>query len=794
MKELLKYPYSNIELEKGFNAIPVVVISGDGTPKKELIRYPYSMVELEPGFNAIPVYIMNSSDVGGMKGEIVDELPSVEDAQTNIIYLVPSSDGEEGDYRDEYLFINGAFEKIGSTRIDVDAINAQLTEYKENIKQGTGFLNREQCRLIFSDDPATLTIQAKDPDVGFEVSFHGQKYVKFEDSISIDWTGNRYIIYDDEANGLVSVAQPDSLDHIIVAYVYYNPDSSEKFLIAADERHQSSRNPDLHRLHHLEFGATHLSGGEIIYDADESDSPDIALSNIFITDEGLDFHIIHSDSPYTNGEVAEDILEQQLNPLQAPVLYLQQTDLWACDSFNPNTPIKVSSNNIPTFNDRTNVDDGYQSELLDGQFVTYFVATTNSKFSPVKLVQGSIAHDNADDCFSDEFKALGLPMPEIVALWQIAFEYNTDYITETNPYGIKIAQVRKPERKGGTQQSFGGQTSHALLSERNEPNQHKTSAIFHESTAEPLNEVIDDTVALLDTVVSAEANDINTIKIDSVALTRTDKSVNINLASSDSHGAMPKESFQAIDNNTQRIEALESGVIPIRISFTDVFSTATPTTEQITTFLGSVTPVPDITLVRITDINTTNVWVLNTQTNEFYNAGPDTVTKFQEGVLGGIVGSKDKFKVFSENDGTGSVVGLSELEEDVNALKASSGYASGSALATNAQISVTLTDIQFGLTKSSTSNQFSIWFANISDSSKVYTYHLSQQYGTATGHYHANPTLSSGAYTVMRDSLNYGGDCNFIGTVTNLTDDKLYEIKGEGEGNNIRIYARLLNV
>jgi hypothetical protein len=553
-----------------------------------------------------------------------------------------------------------------ATKEDVEKVESEITDYKETIKQGTGFLNREQCRLIFDTEPAKLTIQAKDPEKGVEVSFHGKKYVKYEDSITISWTGNRYIIYDDEAQGLVSVAQPDSLDHIIVAYVYFNPDSAEKYIIAADERHQSSRNPDAHRLHHLEFGATHLSGGEIVYHAQGENDPNIALSNIFITDEGLDFHIIHADNPYTGGEVAEDILEQSLNPLKAPVLYLQQTDLWACDNFSPSTPIKVSDNNIPTFNDRTNAAGGYQSELESGQFVTYFIATTNSKFAPVKMVQGSLAHTSADDCFADEFKALGLPMPEIVALWQVAYEYNTAYISESNPYGIRIAQVRKPERKGGTQQSFGGQTSHALLSERNEPNQHQTGAIYDEVRAKALNEVLNDIDEELGDISEETNKAINKITLDGTELTKVNKTVGIALASAATHGAMPKESFQALSDHAQRLEALESGVIPIRISFTTVFATANPTTAQITTYLSTLSPIPAANLVRITDTDTRSVWVLNTQTSQFVNVGVDTITNFGEGTLGGIVGASDTEdgKIFAENNGKGSVIGWNTVVRD----------------------------------------------------------------------------------------------------------------------------------
>ena len=54
--------------------------------------------------------------------EIVDELPAV--GKEGVIYLVPSG-GEAPNLRDEYVWVNGAFEVIGSTQVD-------LTGYVKN--------------------------------------------------------------------------------------------------------------------------------------------------------------------------------------------------------------------------------------------------------------------------------------------------------------------------------------------------------------------------------------------------------------------------------------------------------------------------------------------------------------------------------------------------------------------------------------------------------------------------------------------------------------------------------------
>lgn len=57
------------------------------------------------------------ADITGFHAEIVTELPTV--GQTNILYLVAKTEAASGDGYDEYLYINGAFERVGSTDIDL---------------------------------------------------------------------------------------------------------------------------------------------------------------------------------------------------------------------------------------------------------------------------------------------------------------------------------------------------------------------------------------------------------------------------------------------------------------------------------------------------------------------------------------------------------------------------------------------------------------------------------------------------------------------------------------------------
>lgn len=75
------------------------------------------------GANAVTgkaVYDFVTAAIAGISGfhaEIVSELPA--SGQSNILYLVAKSTAASGDGYDEYLYINGGWERVGSTDIDL---------------------------------------------------------------------------------------------------------------------------------------------------------------------------------------------------------------------------------------------------------------------------------------------------------------------------------------------------------------------------------------------------------------------------------------------------------------------------------------------------------------------------------------------------------------------------------------------------------------------------------------------------------------------------------------------------
>lgn len=66
--------------------------------------------------SAITTAVANASH---LKREVVSALPAVSEANDNTIYMVAKTDGAGNQKYDEYLLVNGAFEKIGDTTVDL---------------------------------------------------------------------------------------------------------------------------------------------------------------------------------------------------------------------------------------------------------------------------------------------------------------------------------------------------------------------------------------------------------------------------------------------------------------------------------------------------------------------------------------------------------------------------------------------------------------------------------------------------------------------------------------------------
>lgn len=75
-------------------------------------------------------------DAGSVKFIIVNELPT-EDIDESAIYMKPSTNPEEQNTYDEYIYVNGDWESLGSAKVEVDLTDyVKNTDYADNSKFG----------------------------------------------------------------------------------------------------------------------------------------------------------------------------------------------------------------------------------------------------------------------------------------------------------------------------------------------------------------------------------------------------------------------------------------------------------------------------------------------------------------------------------------------------------------------------------------------------------------------------------------------------------------------------------
>lgn len=112
--------YSKTDADAKFETIEKVALKADKT---------YVDDELAKKANAADVYAKGEVDTlvtnaianaEHLKRILVDELPAVEAADVHAIYMVPKAGGSDPDVRDEFMVVNGAWEKIGDTAVNLD--------------------------------------------------------------------------------------------------------------------------------------------------------------------------------------------------------------------------------------------------------------------------------------------------------------------------------------------------------------------------------------------------------------------------------------------------------------------------------------------------------------------------------------------------------------------------------------------------------------------------------------------------------------------------------------------------
>ena len=100
---------------------------------------------------------------------VVESLP--ETGEANAIYLVPNSSGESGNVHDEYVWVDDAWEKIGSTQVDVSGKIDKVTGATGNIPQflASGQLEDSGKKVGDFALATSLASHANNDDIHFTV-------------------------------------------------------------------------------------------------------------------------------------------------------------------------------------------------------------------------------------------------------------------------------------------------------------------------------------------------------------------------------------------------------------------------------------------------------------------------------------------------------------------------------------------------------------------------------------------------------------------------------------------------
>lgn len=123
--------------------------------------------ELEKKADKTSVYTIEQADkkiadaiaaIDHLKRVIVDELPAVEEADVNTIYMMPSGLLEDANKYYEWILINGIFEKVGSWEVDLDdyALKTEVSDLAVIVAD-----NKEAAEEAIAEEQARAELAEK---------------------------------------------------------------------------------------------------------------------------------------------------------------------------------------------------------------------------------------------------------------------------------------------------------------------------------------------------------------------------------------------------------------------------------------------------------------------------------------------------------------------------------------------------------------------------------------------------------------------------------------------------------
>jgi len=334
----------------------------------------------------------------------------------------------------------------------------------------TGFPNRTDTTISFNPTTRTATIAPTGASAsywyrGTEFTFSTPKTFQIDDV-----TAQNYINIDQNGNLYAAGAVPGIRHNLLCMYVVWNATDGNAFIFG-DERHSSERDTEWHHYEHETEGAQWRSGGGLTYTLNDDTATSIGVENLIISDEDLDHEINHSATPTAN---YEQILSGAAN---LPVLYRNGTE-WS--QITPSTDPWVAGTSLASYNAIDGGGSGSLTDASEGDYISYWMVATNDIYYPIKLILGNSTYASNEDAYGESWDSFGVPVSEIVPMYQIILQTSASYTNSTAK--VVIADVRIITDRASTSSGAFTATSHDSLSGRSDANQHPISAITNLQT------------------------------------------------------------------------------------------------------------------------------------------------------------------------------------------------------------------------------------------------------------------------------------------------------------------------
>lgn len=308
-------------------------------------------------------------------------------------------------------------------------------DFRQVVKEPTGYLNREQCLMYFDKTLRRFTIE---PNVAggynsFVYYIRGHRFEKSSiQTVDITDTEGLWFIHF-SGDTLVATQTPwDFEQEVAFTCVIYWSAALQKHVLFGEERHGLVMDWATHKRLHSVVGTQIESGnfelGNYIFRGDGSLDSHVQFSvgEGYLHDEDLVMHVTNNPAP--SGE-----FEQILSPIAyVPIAYKTAGGL-------PSKWESIAATNIPVAYNATGLQYNHYDELTDtwsvenvtdGWYTTYWLIATHNVYEPLAMIMGQ---SQAPDAISSsqeqsvrEFLA-GFTTLELVPLVKLIYHHSSSY-------------------------------------------------------------------------------------------------------------------------------------------------------------------------------------------------------------------------------------------------------------------------------------------------------------------------------------------------------------------------------